>query len=422
MKALNPSFNKYLSNTLWPLFEQGIRLISGLFIGIFVARVLDPEEYGIFSYVLSIYFFLFTFTRFGLDDIVIKKLLENPKDEIDILSSSFYIKLILSFIPLLLFFIYLFFTDGLYKWHFFIISIAPFFRSFEVPEFYFRAHVKTKYPSQARILQLIINGFVKIYLILNNASVGWFITTILLEEVLNAIFYVYIFWKESHQFFIKKFNYTLIKQLSIQSYPLFLSSFALLAQTRLDHILIKLILGNHALGIYSSSYKIIEISFYLPLIVTNSLFPALLNAKGRNQKLYFSRFQKLYLLMLALMLPLSFTLSFLSKNLITVLFTDTYLEASLLFKYHIFSLFIYSYYCVSSRYYLVEGLYKLELYKNLFAVFVSISLNLILLPTLSLMGAVYSSLVSLFFATFLFDLFFKETRINLKLKFPFLKL
>ena len=49
----NKGFRKYFYNTSWLFVEKALRLIAGLFVGIYVARYLGPEQYGLFSYALA---------------------------------------------------------------------------------------------------------------------------------------------------------------------------------------------------------------------------------------------------------------------------------------------------------------------------------------------------------------------------------
>jgi len=47
------SFRKYFANTSWLLGERVLRMVVSLFVGIYVARYLGPERFGLLSYALS---------------------------------------------------------------------------------------------------------------------------------------------------------------------------------------------------------------------------------------------------------------------------------------------------------------------------------------------------------------------------------
>ena len=46
-------FRKYFANTSWLLGERVLRMAVSLFVGIYVARYLGPERFGLLSYALS---------------------------------------------------------------------------------------------------------------------------------------------------------------------------------------------------------------------------------------------------------------------------------------------------------------------------------------------------------------------------------
>jgi O-antigen/teichoic acid export membrane protein len=48
-----PGFRKYFANTSWLLGERVLRMVVSLLVGIYVARYLGPERFGLLSYELS---------------------------------------------------------------------------------------------------------------------------------------------------------------------------------------------------------------------------------------------------------------------------------------------------------------------------------------------------------------------------------
>ena len=48
----HPGFRKYFANTSWLLGERILRMAVSLFVGIYVARYLGPERFGLLSYAL----------------------------------------------------------------------------------------------------------------------------------------------------------------------------------------------------------------------------------------------------------------------------------------------------------------------------------------------------------------------------------
>ena len=48
----NQGVGRYFTNTVWLLAEKGLRIIDAFFIGIWLARYLGPDDFGVFSYCL----------------------------------------------------------------------------------------------------------------------------------------------------------------------------------------------------------------------------------------------------------------------------------------------------------------------------------------------------------------------------------
>ncbi|MGC9070393.1 MAG: oligosaccharide flippase family protein, partial [Elusimicrobiales bacterium] len=87
-------FQKYAKNTGWLFFDQLVRMIVGFFVGVWVARYLGPEKYGIFSYALAFVAIFQGIAKLGLDGIVVRELVKYPEKRDELLGTSFWLKFI----------------------------------------------------------------------------------------------------------------------------------------------------------------------------------------------------------------------------------------------------------------------------------------------------------------------------------------
>ena len=164
----NLSVRKYLFNTSWLLIEQVLRIISSLFIGIWLARYLGPEQFGLLSYSMGYIAILTGVTKLGLDSIIVRELISNSNDKDAYLGTAFWLKLISAIFSILLLLFILpnnSFRDSNYL--IIILSFTFIFQSFEVIEFYFQSQVYGKLTSICKISQLIIGSLIKIYLLVS---------------------------------------------------------------------------------------------------------------------------------------------------------------------------------------------------------------------------------------------------------------
>ena len=87
-----PGFRKYFANTTWLLGERVLRMVVSLFVGIYVARYLGPERFGLLSYTLSFVWLFSSLASFGLDDILVRELVQSPEKRNNLLGTVFWLK------------------------------------------------------------------------------------------------------------------------------------------------------------------------------------------------------------------------------------------------------------------------------------------------------------------------------------------
>ena len=108
----HPGFIKYFKNTSWLMFEKILRMTVGLFVGVWVARYLGPEEYGLLAYASAFVAIFVAITSLGLDGILVRELVKNKSQRDILLGTAFNLKLMGAFIVLLFLSIAIQFTSN----------------------------------------------------------------------------------------------------------------------------------------------------------------------------------------------------------------------------------------------------------------------------------------------------------------------
>ena len=245
-------FMKYFKNTSWLFAEKILRMVVGLFVGIWVARYLGPEQFGLFSYAQSFVGLFTTIATFGLDGIIVRELVKDENRANELIGTAFFLKLIGALVVLLILTVAINFTsnNNYTNTLIFIIASATIFQSFNVIDFYFQAKVLSKYIVLANIFSLFISSLVKIVLLLNEASLEAFAWVILFDSFILAIGFVYFFIKNNTAFKIQylKFNRQVAINLLRDSWPVILSGLFISIYLKIDQVMIKEILGNEGVG------------------------------------------------------------------------------------------------------------------------------------------------------------------------------
>ena len=179
-------FMKYFKNTSWLFAEKILRIVVGLFVGIWIARYLGPEQYGLFSYAQSFVGLFAAFATLGLDGIVVRELVKNESKANEILGTVFYLKLLGAIGVLLFLAIAINFTsnDRYTNILIFIVASAIIFQSFNVINFYFQSKVMSKFVVYSNILSLFASSIVKIVLLLNGAPLIAFVWVVLFDSII----------------------------------------------------------------------------------------------------------------------------------------------------------------------------------------------------------------------------------------------
>ena len=411
-------FMKYFKNTSWLFGEKILRMIVGLFVGIWVARYLGPEQFGLFSYAQSFVGLFTAIATLGLDGIVVRELVKSPKLINKLIGTSFFLKLFGAILTLIILVIAIGFTsnDSYANSLILIIASATIFQSFNVVDFYFQAKVFSKYIVFTNIFSLLISSIVKIYLILNEAELEAFAWVILFDSCILACGFIYFYLKQNLSIGKWSFDKELAKSLLSDSWPLILSSMVIAIYLRIDQVMIKEIIDSEAVGQYAAALRLSESWYFIPMIISASLFPAIIQAKKISLQLYYSRLQKIFDLMFWIAIFIAIPITFFSEDIIDLLYGDKYDMASEVLIIHIWTGLIIFLGVPRSKWFISENLVKYSFYTSLFGVFINIILNYFLIPAYGIYGAAYATLISSLLGTYLFNLVNSKLLIIFKLQ------
>ncbi|ELP5730594.1 flippase [Vibrio vulnificus] len=411
-------FIRYLKNTSWMMLEQLLRIIAGLFVGIWVARYLGPQQFGLFSYAIAFTAIFAGVAKLGLDGIIVRELINHPEKKDLYLGTAFWLKVIGAIIVIALIAVIVPFTnnDAMTNIFIFIIAGGVVFQSFEVVEFYFQSQVLAKIVSICKIIQLTLSSLIKIYLVINEAELIAFVLITIFDVISLAICYFIAYKLQERDSFYRQFDRTVAKRFIKDSWPLILSSVVVMVYMRIDQVMIKEMLGEYEVGIYSAAVRLSEAFYFIPMLITASIFPAILNARKHNQELYRQRLQRLYTFLVWLALSLALITTFLSEWLILSLFGEMYQSASQVLIVHVWSAVFVFLGVAFSKYLIVENLTKLDFQRTLLGAISNVIFNLLLIPAYGVVGAAIATLLAQIITNLMYDLFDRRLHCQLKMK------
>ena len=416
--AAHQGFRRYFFNTSWMFGEQVLRILAGLFVGIYVARYLGPEQFGVYSYAMAFVALFGTIAKLGLDSIVVRDLVNHPEERDVYLGTAFWLKLIGALLTLSLLAIAVQFTgnDAMTNLYIFIIGSGLIFQSFDVVDSYFQSKVLSKYVSIAKLIQLALSSVLKLYFIFIQADLFWFVLVSLIDQITVALSLVFAYWRQKIGGFFWCFNVGTAKAMLRNSWPLILSGVAVMLYMRIDQIMIKEMLGEREVGLYSAAVRLSEAWYFVPAIITTSLFPAIVNAKKTSEDLYHARLQRLYTTLVWLAIAIAVLMTFLSDWLITLLYGEAYKDAGQVLIIHIWAGVFVSIGVASGSWFTSENLQRYAFYRTSLGAMINVIFNLLLIRNFGLIGAAIATVIAQSMAAFFFDILTKKTRVVFYMK------
>lgn len=414
----SPVVKRYLLNTSWVMAEQVLRIISAVFVGIYIARYLGPENFGILSYSLSIAAFVMAISRLGMDAVLVRELVNKPERHSQLLGTAFWLMLATAVLCYTILLIGLYFLDEQdnVKNYVAIIAAGCFFSVFLVGDYFFQAEVKAKYSAICKTLVLFAMSLGKIWLIFIGADLTWFVIASLLDYVfLGVIFFIALVLGRGVDF-LKFFDWETAREMLRSSWPMVLSAIAILIYMRIDQVMIRSMLGLHEVGIYSAATRVYEAWMTLPFVLSVSLLPLIINAKKKSEEEYHRRLIQLFRVVMWLSILAAFIVTVVSEKLMVLTFGEAFLESAPVVAVVMWTAVFAAMGSVSARYFNVEHMERKFALRTILAALLNVALNLFMIPIYGVIGAAWATLICTLFANYLMDWFDKELRVLLKLK------
>lgn len=402
------------SNTGWLFADRVLRMGAGLFVGVWVARYLGTEQYGLFNYALAFVSLFTPIFTLGLDDVVVRQLVRESSNKQDILGTTFGLKLIGGIISVVLVVGSIFLLEEnktLTIWLVTILAITGIFRASDTVDLWFQSQVQSKYSVIAKNIAYLLSTLLKVALILTKAPLLAFAWVTLGEIVMGAIGLIAIYQaKGFSKLWNWKWNFATAKNLLRESFPLIFSGFAILIYMKIDQIMLGQMKGDSEVGIYSAAVRISELWYFIPTTIVSSVAPAIYAAKEKSEQHYYKRIGQLLRLLTYISLAISIPMTFFSGNIISLMFGDGYVEAGAILAVHIWaSIFVFMG-IATSPWFIAEGLNHVSLGKTLLGAILNVILNFLLIPQYAGLGAAIATISSQAVSAFLSNAVDKRTR------------
>lgn len=414
----NKGFMKYFKNSAWMFAEQILKIISAIFVGIYVARYLGPSQFGVLSYALAIVSFFIAISRIGMESILVRDLVSHPDQRQAYMGTAFglmFAAALASCAALMTFVIFLE-NDIQAKVCTLIVSASLMFQMFSVVDYSFQAQLRAKYSAIAKSIALIVGAAVKIYLVFIQADLLMFAVSYVFDHVVTAFFLLLMHVSKRQHGFIFKFEMVLVKALLKSSWPMALAAGASMLYMRVDQIMIKFMLDTKQLGLYAAATKIYEGWIVVPYVVSISLLPAIVKLKSSSQESYERNITRLFALVFWPSVAVAGVSTFYGDMIIRVTFGEAYAGSAATLTIVMWTAAFTALGSVTTRFLTVEGLEKKIAFRVFMALILNVILNFVLIPIYGIEGAAASTLICVIVSMYFIDMFDGKLKTLVKLK------
>lgn len=393
--------------------DKILRMSLGFLVSVWLARHLGPADFGVFSYSMALVAIGSAIATLGLDSIVSKELLSNPNEREKTIATTLFLQLLAGM-----------FTFGIILclvWQMqednpiVILAVAilgpiNFFKASESVKYWFDSQLLSKVTIRAENAIYVLFACIKSGLIYFGFGLIPILVSILFESFVAAFVLLYVYRFKEGVLSLSKFSKQHAGQLLSQSWPFLVSSIAVMVYLRIDIIMLERFLGPTVVGNYGVATRINEVLYFLPGIIVVSFFPTIVKARNSDKGLYEAMFVKLLALLTWLGIIISTFLSLASSWVIETLFGPNFLQAApLLTPLAWCTVFVFVG-MASGRWFLMENLQHLLLFRTITGACINIILNMFLIPKYGAVGAVWATLVSQAYVNYFANVLKANTR------------
>ena len=408
-----------LKNSGWLFLDKGIRAILGLLVGAWVARYLGPSQFGELSYYLALIAIFQSITTLGMDGIVVREIAKEPASASTILGTVFWMRLLSGCIGWVFILIGFAITDSGNKqglWILGIVGASLIFQSGDVVDLWFQGKSQNKRGVYAKLSAYLIANVIKIILIILGAKLIAFAIVVALEAafVAVAMSVSYRFYPSKDKWLI---SWIVARQLIAESWPYLISGISIMVYMRIDQVMIKEMLGEYELGLFSAVLPFATIWNVVPVIICTVLLPYMTRKKVESTEEFNRYLVFLFRSFWGISIVLVLFTNLLSHFFIANFYGDAYKEAIPVLNIYILTIIPVFLGVAQNIWILNEGKSHLALIQTSAGGISSVMANLFFLPIWGIQGAAIAAVISYFISAVVINLLLSRKLFMLQLGF-----
>jgi len=393
---LGPGLRRIIGNTGWLMVDRLIRMGMGLFVGVWVARYLGPEQFGSLNFAISFVALFGSVTSLGLEAIVMREVLHAPEDSRDILGTALALRSGAGFLCVgaaigVVRLIQPHDRQALILVS--IISLTLVFQAFDTIDVFFQSQIRSKLTVWAKNGAFLLFAAIRVALIYAKAPLWVFAVATISETAAGAAGLILGYELTSGRLLLWKSSKKRALLLLQQSWPVIFSGMAIMVYMRLDMVMLKMMKGDFAVGLYAAATRVSEVWYFVPQAIVSSVSPAIMRVKD-NPTLLNARLKRLFSLMTISACAIGSVVALASHLIIRILYSNSYAGAGPVLAVHVWASVFVFLGVAQYPWDIARNQVKLGLYRTVLGAVINVAMNFYLIPRYAAMGAAIATVVS----------------------------
>jgi O-antigen/teichoic acid export membrane protein len=393
-------------------------------VGALVARYLGPEQFGVISYVLAYLAFFQVLANLGVDSFVVRNIVRYEEEGFnkigDLLGSTFLMRLTAGILCWFFAIVIMIILNG---WNSQMVLLVLFaggslvFQAADTIDLWFQSQNQSRRTVLAKFFAYLISGCIKIYLVLISAPLIYFAVAIFLEFGFSALALIFAYQRyPSGQLWVKK-----IKKIGVgllrESWPIILSGLAINIYMRIDQVIIKEILGEREVGLFTVASSFSLMWCTIPSLIITSFMPMITKSRSTGNAQYLAYLSRIFRILLGISIAISILVNIWSNEIISFVYGDQYLDVSPILNIVIISIIPIFLGIGQGLWVNNEKKSNIYLVQTFVGVITSIFLNIILIRKYGLIGAAISIVITQFLSALVVNFFIERKLFLMQLGF-----
>lgn len=410
---------KIIANIGWIFFDKVFRMLTGILVGIWIARYLGPDDFGILNYALLFPTLFSSIAGLGLTNVLMVEYVAangNPLKQHSLVSNGLFMKLVGGIIMYCFVFCvnYIFNRDS--PLLFLLINITGttlIFQSSDVIDTYFQSETKAKLSVVVKLIAFSLATAVRIYALLTHQKLLFFAIINVAELIVG-----YGLMVGTYQYYtgrlirkiIQVIDQRMIRYLLHIAWPIMFTEFFVFVYMRVDQFMIESLSTNRELGIYGAVLRLSEAWYFVSIAITTSFYPKIASLWDTDRKSFYKKYQQMLNILIYISVSVAIITSCFADTLINLMYGPKFQGAGIILSVHIWTgLFVYIG-VGTSNLFIINNLQQFVLGRTIAGALINIGVNYLLIPYYGALGSSIATLIAQFCCAYALNFFYSKSK------------